>query len=356
MLVAFLRRQSRMLAAGSIGLLWLSSAAILLVAVADPALLKELVLEANQAQAAAYFVRRFLPPDLAFEPNNWPQLPVDSLLGRLEVAAYFLGFGWYLAASIGAVGLYYSMAQLRRADEQRIALMIAAAGIAVLTGVCAAPYFASELAISAAAQQESAGHPGQAIGLYRRAIARCGWYRVNLDLYERIGAIDSTVGRTQTSEYRIYHAELLAARDDLPAAIYEFESLAGADPPRAALLRMRAAELRTSYGADLYMTASFGAAVDTWQRALEDAPNMWLAAFYLTRGEFAVGRYRDSVEIGRRLATQLADPVLLANLYGNLGDCYTRLGALADARAAYRRSWQFANKLNWRSLSALAGS
>jgi tetratricopeptide (TPR) repeat protein len=277
------------------------------------------------------------------------------LLGRLGVAAYFLGFGWYLAALIGAVGLSWSTAGLRSA-ERRIGILIAASGIVLLAGVCTYPYFASEMAISTGAGEESAGHPDQAIGLYRKAIALYGWYRVNLDLYERIGAIDSALGRTQTFEYRIYHAETLAARDDLPAAIYGFESLAVADPPRAAMLRARAADLRTLYGAELYITASFGAAVDAWQRALQEAPNLWLAAFYLTRGEFAVGRYRDSVDMGRRLVTQLADPVLLANLYSNLGDCYTRLGELPDARDAYRRSWHFANKLNWRSLSALAGS
>src|SRR5579864_321855 len=55
MALALLRQRWRIMAWCAIGLLWLSSATLLLVALGDPALLKELALEANQAQAAAYF-------------------------------------------------------------------------------------------------------------------------------------------------------------------------------------------------------------------------------------------------------------------------------------------------------------
>jgi tetratricopeptide (TPR) repeat protein len=349
---AFHTAKTRMLAAMGSALLLIALWTLLQVALVDAAMFKRLADEIEQLHLATFFSRYYLPANLGNEPSVWILVEFDTIWSRLITGWTYLGFGWYATLAGGAV--IFLNAVKRLASKGGVVAAVAATSIA-LAAVCSMPYWLSELAVNRAIAAESAGHLDEAIRQYRRAIRICRWNRVNLDLYARIGAIDSTQGRTATLEYGIYHAELEASKSDLPSAIAEFEDLAARAGPIAGILRSRAAGLLTQYGAGLYEAAAFGAAIDAWHQALAQDSTMWLAAYYLTRGCFAARRYQESVDLSKRLVEQMSDPMLIANLYNNLGDAYTELGALAEAHRAYRYAWKLDYKMNFRSVSALVG-
>jgi hypothetical protein len=82
---------------------------------------------------------------------------------------------------------------------------------------------------------------------------------------------------------------------------------------------------------------------------------MWLAAFYLSRGYFAVGRYQEAASLGDACVGRVSDPVFRANLYSNSGDAHTRQGDLAQGHLKYFFSYYFDYVYNKRGLSSLVG-
>jgi len=349
------RRKTKALAALGSALVVVAFAALMQVALVDSELFKNLADETGQLQWAMLFSQRYLLANLGNEPSIWLQLSLETVWSRLITGWGYLGFGWYLALTGGIVIVSYALACLASARERLFFAGVLAAALVALVSICLLPYSLSERALDRAIAAESAGRPEEAIRQYRRAIRLYGWNRVNLDLYARIGAIDSSLGRTSTLEYGVYRAELEASESDFPSAIAHFEELAGRATAIAPVLRRRAAGLLANYGAGLYQEAAFGAAVDAWRHALKCDPTMWIAAYYLTRGCFAAGCYQESVDLSKELLKQLGDPILSANLYSNLGDAYTKLGKFDDAHRAYRYAWYIDYRLDFRSVSALVG-
>ncbi len=352
--IASEQRSARMSCLVGCGLLMLTWGALLQVAFTNPALLKQLADEANQVQRGVYFATAYLPVNIWIEPTRWRFLTFDSVAERLVSGWYFLSFGWYVAVASGVASL---CAGLRYPDfrERTRALLIAGSALIGLTAILLLPHLRAKLALNRAVRAESSGQLQEALELYRETIRLDGWNSLNPNIYARIGAIDSALGRTNTVESRIYHAESLAAQDDLRSAIAEYQELALSQPNRLNWMRQREAELWTSYGQDLLASGAIGGAVIAWQNALHSDSRMWLAAFYLSRGYFLTGRYQEAVDFTKRLMDQLSDPVVRADLYCNLGDAYTRLGALNEARIAYRHAWRLDQKLNLRALSSLVG-
>ncbi len=267
---------------------------------------------------------------------------------------YFLSFGWYAAVTSGVASFCAGLRGLDSRERTR-ALSIAGAVLIGFTAILLLPHLRAKLVLNRAVRAESSGHHQQAQELYRKTMRLDGWNRLNPDIYARIGAIDSAFGRTNTIESRIYHAESLAAQDDLPSAIAEYQELVSAHSNQLFWMRQREAELWTSYGQDLLADGSIGGAVMAWQNALRWDSRMWLAAFFLSRGYFLTGRYQEAVDFTKSTIDQLSDPVVLADLYCNLGDAYMRLGALSEAHLAYRHAWTLDEKLDLRSLSSLVG-
>jgi tetratricopeptide (TPR) repeat protein len=121
------------------------------------------------------------------------------------------------------------------------------------------------------------------------------------------------------------------------------------------VIRRREAELYTQYARQLHALAAYGAAVTASENGLERDPGSLLAAYYLSRDYFLIGRYADAAALSVKLALELHDPTFRANLFSDAGDAYTKLGAFEDAKVAYRHSYQYDYVLNLRGLSALNG-
>ncbi len=352
--IAFQREWGRLLCLIGTGLLMLALTALMQVAFYDPVLLKRLANEASQVQMALFFTNQYLPSNPWIEPARARFMSFDSLAQRVWSGWYFLGFGWYATIAAGVAALSFGLHSLDGARRARMRLVAGAASIA-LAAIFSSSHIRAQLALDRAAMAVSMGELSKAVGSYHQALRLDGWNRVNPYVFARIGEIDSIAGRTETFEYRIYHAELLASQNDFPSAIGEYHGLAASGSDPSAWMHTRESELWASYGLSLLNAGAFGEAVAAFEKALSIDPNNWLAAFYLSRGYFLSGRYQQTIDLSTRLLERVSDPQYRAGLYCNLGDAHTRLGDLGAAHLDYRHAWTIDEKLARRVLTALVG-
>lgn len=346
------RKKWKLLNGVGVALVWLGVLAILQVAFTDAPLLKSLASEMDQQQTAASFTQAALPVNFGEEPGAWPRLPLDTVGNRLIAAWYFARAGWWLALLLGICALGFGIAREKRLTMAWVAL----AGAAALCAVCATRPALAEFAASRARVAEARGETDKAFAEYRRAIHLDRWNAENLDLYERIGAMDASLNRTSTVEYGIYHAGLPSTQIDMAKAIAEMSALIPrASQPLARVLRNRVAELYTQYARTLHASGAYGKAITACEAAQRLDPQAFLPAYYLSREYFLLADYPQSIDLTQKSLRRVADPVLRANLYGNLGDAYTKLGQFQEAKLAYRASYKWDYLLNLRGLSALTG-
>lgn len=349
---AFVFGKNRLLCWIGAGLVWLSGAAILKVAFLDAPLLAELASELDQQQGATTFAQAALPVNAGAAPSVWPHVPLDTIGDRLMAGWYFARFGCWLSLLAGIVALAIGAEERRRFTMTGLTLC----GMAILLGTAAAgPVLAGTLA-ERARIAEAHGDADRAIACYRRALELDGWTARQLGIYERIGAIDASFARTETVEFGIYHAELPSTQIDLTKSIAELTALIPrAREPLAGVLRRRAAALGTQHARILHAAAAYGAAIGECQAALRLDPLALLPACYLSREYYLIGAYPEAIALTEKVVARIDDPILHANLYSNIGDAQTRLGAFEEARLAYRRSYAHDYLLNLRALSALNG-
>lgn len=320
----------------------------------EPAFIRDLLTQVAWQQAAEQFAQSYLPPAPASEPSVTYSLSFDNVGQRIQAGWYFMGLGWYLGVATalalmicGSLGL--DQKSVRRARRMTCLLMLGVAAIFLFYPIL------GEYDLAMAARAEAQWHPDEAAKWYAKAMRDDRWNALDLAVHERVGALDRALGRTDTPEYRLYRAELLITEQKFPEGIAQYERIA-AGGPLSGLARDRANELWVTYGLNLFAAGAYGSAVGAWQHALANHPTMWVAAFYLTRAYFAVGRYDDAMAVARRSIALTSDPEFLANLYSNYGDAQTRLGDLAGAHDSYGNSYYYNYVPNWRALTSLAGS
>lgn len=350
--LAFVRGKTKPLGWIGAALVWLGVLAILQAALTDAPLLKTLATEMDQQQTAASFTQAALPVNFGGEPGAWARLPLDTIGDRLIAAWYFARAGWWLPLLLGIAALGYAVAA-----EKRLALIgVTLCGGTALLLVCGTKPVLAEFCINRARIAEARGQPDEAVADYRRAIRLDRWNALHIDLYERIGALDASLNRTNTIEYGIYHAGLPSTQIDMTKAIAEMSALIPRAPePLRDVLRKRTAELLTQYGRSLHAAAAYGKAIDACESALQLDPQSFLPAYYLSREYFLLAAYPRSIDLTQRTLKRVADPILRSNLYGNLGDAHTKLGQFQEAKLAYRASYKADYLLNLRGLSALTG-
>jgi len=337
----------------ALGILLLVAAALLQVAFGDPLMLRRLANEADWQQAAQQFAVRYLPSNRGFEYVVWRTLPFDTVGQRLIAGWYFMGAGWY-ATLIAAVATWAialnGVTVLRR--RRRVALT---SGLLVLLfGVFLARPLVSQHEIVEATRAEARGDAKDALDRYQSAVAMDGWNALRIDIRERVGIVQADLGRTGTSDYRIYRAEAILEQGRATDAVREYEQLESSGGAVAALARSRVAAIWTDFGLQLYATGAFGGAVQAWQKALAQVPSHWLAAFLLTRGYFAVGQYSRTAELAQSLV-KASDPIFVANLYSNMGDARTRAGFFGEGHVAYSASYRNDYVNNRRGIASLVG-
>jgi len=332
-------------------LLWVAVLAPLKATLMDGALLQMLAVEASQQQLAAQFTQQALPVNFGSEPTVTSRLDLNTIEDRLVAGWYFAHGGWWAALGGAVLALAYAASRM---GNKAVLYGAAAGALGILLICCARPALA-ERALMEAHAAEACGDIDGAERAYRQAMRLDGWQALNIYNYIALGCLDEARGLRTTAEYHVYHAELPSTQVDLTASLGELERVRTEDRTLALVIRRREAELYTQYARELHALAAYGAAVAASENGLERDPGSLLAAYYLSRDYFMIGRYGDAATLSMKLATELADPTFRANLFSDAGDAYTRLGAYEDAKVAYRKSYLSDYVLNLRGLSALNG-
>lgn len=350
----------RSLSIAGAALLLLTLGGLLQVAVGEPGLLKEIGDEESQwASAVNTFQTKYLPVNQGVEPDNASGPPLSTSIvtvwDRLIVARYFMGRGWYLTVVIGLLAFFYGRARLSPRSRARLTMWTLVLVLSS-TAIALARPLAAQIAVVRGQIAEAEGNPALAIERYREAVRLDDWYAIHAALYIRIGAIDFSFGRTDTLEYGFYHSQLLFSQKSYLPAIQELERLLPKAGSQTKLVHDLLADRWTAFGTALYAEGAVAAAVPAWQKALRHDPSSWLAGFCLSRAYFEVGRYQDSIDLILPMTKVVRDPEFRSALDTNLGDDYTRIGDLAEAKLAYRHSYLIDYVLNWRGLSDMIGA
>jgi len=350
----------RSLSIAGAALLLLTLGGLLQVAVGEPELLKEIGdEEAQWAASVNAFQKKYLPVNQGVEPDNASGAPLSTSIvtvwDRLIVARYFMGRGWYLTVVIGLLAFFYGRARLSRRGRARLTIWTVVM-VFSSTAIALARPLAAQMAVARGQIAEAEGKPGLAINRYREAMRLDEWFAIHAALYVRIGAIDSSFGRTNTLEYGFYHSQLLFNQKNYLPAIQELEKFLPNAGSQTRLVHDLLADRWTAYGTALYAGGAVAAAIPAWQKALLHDPASWFAGFCLSRAYFEVGRYRDSIELILPMTKLVRDPEFRSALDTNLGDNYVRIGDLAQAKLAYRHSYLIDYVLNWRGLSDMIGA
>lgn len=340
-------------------LLLVCLSSLLQVAYGMPALLKDLADEEANWVTMQRFQTRFLPSTLRLEESNstGPQIAssIQTVWDRLVAARYFMGMGWYLTVVVGLLSFFYALPRLVRVDRSRLikgSLLMAACLCAVFIARAAAAH----VLVTWGQVAEARGQGQLAIERYRRAMRLDRWFAIHTDLYQRIGQIDATHGRSETVDYGIYLSELWFSQGNFIEGIAELERVIPKSGSLAPVLVQRESEMWESYGSSLYNQHAIAAAIPAWQSALAKDPKAWSAGFGLTRAYFEMGRYDESAALGQKLLKNVRDPVLIAELESDVGDALLRLGDVGKAHLFYRSSYLIDFVYNWRALSALVGA
>jgi tetratricopeptide (TPR) repeat protein len=361
--VTYAWKRWRSMAVAGTALLLLAFAGLLQVAFGEADLLKEIGDEEQNFAAIQDFENVYLPMNSGHEPSNaqGPALSaaIVTAWDRVVTARYFMGRGWYVVLLVGVAAFFAAKKRLDKRHRSLLmrVMLLGAVGLAV--GFSLRPVIA-QMTVARGQDAEAKGELDLSIARYRRAMRLDKWFAIRTDLYQRIGAIDYNFGRTDTIEYGIFFAELMASQRNLIGAIHQYEKLdAKAEqisPTMAELVRTRQGDLWTAYGKGLYAQGAIGVAVPAWENALAKDQSQWLAAFGLCRAYFEIGHYQQSIDLVQRIIKGVRDPETRADLEMDLGDAYMRLNEVALAHLAYRRSYLIDYVMNWRGLSDLIGA
>jgi hypothetical protein len=299
-------------------------------------------------------------PTARLEPGVWSQLPFDTLCDRLISGWYYLGLGWYLGVFVGIAVLSRGVA------THYVRLSVAASMSGTIIGLLAVVFLSkpilAERRFISAMNLESRGQLLRAKDQYRKTMSLDSWYALNSRLYERIGALDEALGQRSSLEYRIYEAEQIFAGNQsagsigqLDLAIKYYDSVAETDGLIATAAKMRAADLRIWYGAQLFHDGSFGSAVALWTAALNREPDNWVAAYYLTLGYPTINGYRNLEELSERFLLRCRDPLTVGMFYNSLGMAQMQLGQTEASRRSFYASYHYDYLSNRTAVMSLIG-
>jgi hypothetical protein len=295
------------------------------------------------------------------EPGIWDQLSFDTVVDRMISGWYYLGMGWYAGFAAGVLSLGAAISRLKPAHTGVIVAITVLGSSGISAAFLANPILAQR-AFAHGANFEAAGDLNEARTEYLHATKLDGWYALNPTLYERIGAMDASLGRTGSPEYSLYEAEQVFNHNQIAGSTWEMESalrecdrVAALKGPIARAAAMRAAEMRTFYGQHLFEDGSFAAAAYIWNTALSTEPGNWLTAYELTLAYPAIGAWSDLAKISQRFIDKCSDPLTAAVFYNSLGLAQIELGHPDAGHSAYYASYKRDYLNNSGAITGLVG-
>ncbi len=345
----------RAVVGGGAVLLALALAVPLQIAFSNPDILRRLASEFDQRQKVLLFTQAFLPVNQGREPGLWPSLAFDTLWERGVTAWYYLTHGWYAFVLAALIVFFQGVSLLPTRDLPRVFAGTLLGLVGLSTLFLAKPYYASTL-LDRAYLAQARGDAVRATELYRAVMRMDRWYALGPELYEQIGAIDEARGVSDSPEYHLYKGQVLENQGMQPDSVSEYHLAARAGGDLGMIAHREAARLMTYFGLTLYGQQAFGAALAQWQGAYQEDSFQLQALFYAARANFDIGLYREAIAAGERFCQRASNTYAMADVYSDMGDCYTKLDDHASARGCYQNSFKLDYIINPRGLGALTGN
>ncbi len=350
-----LRRSRPLLALVAAILLTLCVVVPCQIAFQQPALLRRLTEEDQEIELIKVFTKNYLPRNLGPVENIPKQLVLYTAWGRFLAACSFLRLGWYC---FGFGSLLIAAYSISRLPGERmptvlalICLPVGALVILVTPPVIGQHYF------TGASIAKAQGDNERAIADYRKAMRWDQWHAQNIDTYATIGELQEQAGSAYGSpERHIRRAIEFKQASEYELAIFEFNRAADGGGALAVAAKRESVQTRADLGLALYRAGSIGGAVTNWEQTLVEDPSQVYVLPYLARGNYDIGRYQAALDVIARLVQVVANHTsMLADAYSLGGDCYAKLGRIADARYYYSRSMSADPIVNTWALTKLAG-
>ncbi len=325
------------------------------IAFQQPALLRRLTDEDQEMRLITIFTKNYLPSNLGPAEETPKQLVLYTAWGRFLAACSFLRVGWYC---FGFGSLLIAAYSISRLPSERmltvlalICLPVGALVILVMPPLIGQHYFTS------ASLAKAQGDNERAIADYRKAMRWDQWHAHDIDTYAAIGELQMQAGFADGSpERHIKRAIELKQASEYELAIFEFNRATESGGAVAVAAKRESVRTRADLGLALYRVGSIGGAVTNWEQVLAEDPSQLYVLPYLARGNYDIGRYQAALDVIGRLVHVVADHTsALGNAYSLGGDCYAKLGRIADARHYYSLSMSADSIVNSWSLTRLAG-
>jgi tetratricopeptide (TPR) repeat protein len=352
----FLRRRSRsLLALAATILITLWVVVPSQIAFQQPGLLRRLTDEDQQIQVIRDFTKTYLPSNLGPAEETPKRLVLYTAWGRFLAACSFLRVGWYC---FGFGSLLVAAYSINRLPGERMLTVLALICLPVgALVILATPPLIGQHYFTEASLTKAQGDNERAIADYRKAMRWDQWHAQNIDTYATIGELQRQTGAADGSpERHIRRAIEFKQANEYELAIFEFNRAADAGGALAAAAKRESVRTRADLGLALYRAGSVGGAVTNWEQAFGEDPSQLYVLPYLARGNYDIGRYQAALDVIARLVRVVAGhPPILADAYSLGGDCYAKLGRIADARRYYSLSLSADAILNTWAVTGLAG-
>jgi len=299
----------------------------------------------TQYQRIVSFSAQYLPANQGREPVFQANLSGDGFNARLTSAAHFLGLGWGLALAGGAVLI--ATTPWRRWGFGIVSALVVAGLL---------PFLWSDHLKERGDAALAQGRPDEAVRNYLDAGGIDTYLGLNPDFRIHLGEAYDRLGRRDDPDARLYRADQLEREGRTPEAMFEFEkAIETGEGNSRRVGETGLADLEILFGLEQFERGNKEKSILLFQKAREVDPRQIQADYFTAKAYFDLGRYPEAIAANRRLLGSVRNPIVLANVHANLGDCYYRQGEFAAAKQYYSQSMKLDRFLNIRALKSLVG-
>jgi tetratricopeptide (TPR) repeat protein len=277
-----------------------------------------------QYEALTQFAGQHSLPDMGPALRSSTITGIHGLYDRLTATLLSLKIGWTFHLLGSLLFLAGTLAFIGRWEIMRPHVTCGACILLLtLVGHLAGP-FAGETCWDLGLKAERSANLEKAKSYYHWAMALDQWNRLDLRVYERLGAIAEAQHQVQSPEYHFLQGLRNEEWDNAETALAEFTvAMASHDPSLASQARYQYAELSYNYGVQIYRSGNGGVAALYWQKAAQMRDGSHPAEDYLAaRGLQDAGQYGEALKSLARAQGGTGDALLQSQIYTSLGDVY----------------------------------
>lgn len=337
----------------------------------DPEWLKTYVTESGDRLELADFMKRVYEPNIDNQPTFVAVTQFESVSDQLEIAVASLGIGWYFAL-FNTVGLLLILIMRWRMPVNWIPASLIVVGLLVINGYGTVTHLVqAESAREQGDQYLVTGEPRRALHAYATALERNPALGHSFPFLLKVSEVYgllygdahplSSIAKlgsfAQRPVRRIdsQRAVLKNVRVRLLDAASQHTPSTQLERSLNKLARRMMSDIWVQEGLGEFNENNLHRAANAFQNAISWRDTV-PTRFYLATTYIQLGNEHQAINILNVLRQQVTSSIFRANIECTLGDAYTQVGDLENARAAYLECKDHDNSQNYRVVKALSGS